>query len=166
MSKLNFAEEYQVVPILAPADIVATATVTRYVKLGSIGRGQLEIEVNFGALTTTDTTGEVVVTVVGNDTNDTSTSDNNEVAAAFGYRLSGAVGTDAMGAIAQATATGVVVSEANDNKTLLVYVDPAVVGQKYVRAVITPTNDLASTIVGATARFIPRKAQNAQPSSS
>ena len=100
MSKLNFAEEYQVVPLLAPADIVATAAVTRYVKLGSIGRGQLEIEVNLGALTTTDSTGEVVVTVVGNDTNDTSTSDNNEVAAAFSYRLSGAVGTDAMGAIA------------------------------------------------------------------
>lgn len=166
MSKLNFAEEYQVVPLLAHADIVATAAVTRYVKLGNIGRGQLEIEVNFGALTTTDSTGEVVVTVVGNDTNDTSTSDNNEVAAAFGYRLSGAVGTDAMGAITQASATGAVVANTDDNKSLLIYVDPAVIGQKYVRAVITPTADLTSTIVGAVARFIPRKAQNAQPSSS
>lgn len=164
--KLNFAEEIQPVPLLAPVDIVATATVTKYVNMSKIGSGQLEIEVNFGNIASTDSTGEVVVTVEANDVNDTSSSDNNEGAIAFQYRLSSAVGTDSLGAITAATASGVAVNQGDDNKTLFVYADPAVAQKKYVRAVLTPTAEITATLVGAVARFIPRKAQNAFQSSS
>jgi hypothetical protein len=164
--KLNMAEEIQVVPVLTPADIVATAAVTKYVNLSKVGMGQLEFEINFGAVASTDSTGEVVVTIEANDVNDTSTSDNNEGAIAFKYRLSGAIGTDTMGAMTDAEAAGTAVNNTNDNKTLLVYVDPAVAAKKYVRAVITPTAEISSTLVGAVARFIPRKAQSVHPSSS
>ena len=131
-----------------------------------MGTGQVEFEFNFGVVTSTDSTGEVVITLVGNDVNDTSAGGNNEVAFAFNYRLSAAVGTDTMGAIAAATSAGYALINTDDNKTLLAYVDPAVVGQKYVRAVITPTAESTVCVVGANARFIPRKAQNVSPTSS
>lgn len=164
--KINFAEDIQVVPVLAPVDIVATATVTKYVNLGKLGTGQLEFSIPFGVVTSTDSTGEIIVTVEANDTNDTSTTDNNEGAIAFNYRLSSAVGTDSMGAITAATSTGVAVANTSDNCTLLIYVDPAVAAKKYVRAVITPTTETTVCLVGATARFVPRKAQASQNSSS
>ena len=163
--KLNMLEEYHALPILAPADIVATATASQYVKIANVGTGQLEIAVAFGAIASTDSTGEVVVTIEANDANDTSSSDNNEGAIAFSYRLSAAVGTDNLGAVTAATSAGVAVSNATDNVTLFCYVDPAVAAKKYVRAVITPTSEITSTVVGATARFVPRYAQNDTPQS-
>jgi len=165
MPKLNMAEEIQVVPVLTVADIVATATVTKYVNTGKVGSGQLEIEINFGAIASTDSTGEVVVTVEANDVNDTSSSDNNEGAIAGYYRLSAAVGTDTMGALTAFTSSGVAVINTSDNTTLLLYVDPAIAAKKFVRAVITPTAEITSTLVNAVARFIPRKAQASQSSS-
>jgi len=166
MPKLNMAEEYHFTNLLAPIDIVATATVTQYVKTTAIGAGQLEFEVQFGVITSTDSTGEVVVTFVGNDVNDTTTSDNNEVAVAGYYRMSGAVATDTMGALASFAAAGVTVANTDDGKTLLAYVDPAVLQQKYVRAVVTPTAETTVCIVGVNARYVPRKAQASQASSS
>lgn len=166
MPKLNMAEEIQVVNLLGPIDIVATATVSKYVHTGKVGSGQIEFELPFGVVTSTDSTGEVVVTFVGNDVNDTSTSDNNEVAVAGYYRLSSAVGTDAMGALTAFTSAGVTIPNTADNCTLLAYIDPAVLQQKYVRAVITPTSETTVCVVGVNARFIPRKAQASQNSSS
>lgn len=165
MPKINLAEEIQFVNILTHADIVATATPTKYVNMSKIGSGQLEIEFNFGTVTSTDSTGEVVITLVGNDVNDTSSSDNNEVAVAFNYRLSSAVGTDSLGAITAATSAGYALPNTGDNTTLLVYVDPAVLQQKYVRGVVTPTAETTVCVVGANARFTPRKAQNSLSSS-
>lgn len=165
--KLNMAEDIQVFPILAIADITTTATATSYVNLAKLGMGQLEIEVNFGAITPTDATGECVVTVEANAVNDTSSSDNDEGAIAFNYRLSSAAGTDSMGALTAAASTGKAISGTDDNKTLLVYVDPAVAAKKFVRAVLTPTADMTTTcVVGAVARFVPRKAQASQSSAS
>lgn len=164
--KLNMAEEIQVVPVLTVADIVATATVTKYVNTSKVGTGHIEFEINFGAIASTDSTGEVVVTIEANDVNDTSSSDNNEGAIAGYYRLSAAVGTDTMGALTAFTSAGAAVGNASDNVTLLMYVDPAVAAKKYVRAVITPTSEVTSTLVNAVARFIPRKAQASQNTSS
>ena len=166
MPKLNMAEEIHFVNLLAPIDIVATATVSKYVSTVQNGTGQLEFEVQFGVITSTDSTGEVVVTFVGNDVNDTTSSDNNEVAVAGNYRLSGAVGTDTMGALTAFTSAGVTVANTDDGKAVLAYVDPAVLQQKYVRAVVTPTAETTVCIVGVNARYIPRKAQASQASSS
>ena len=169
MPKLNMAEELHFVNLLAPVDIVATATVSKYVSTTQIGNGQLEFVVQFGVITTTDSTGEVVVTFVGNDSNDTTTTDSNEVAVSGYYRISGAVGTDTMGALTAFTSAGVAFAQADDGKTLLAYIDPAVLQQKYVRAVLTPTTESAGStvcVVGVNARYIPRKAQASQASSS
>lgn len=166
MPKLNMAEEFHVQNLLGPIDIVATATASQYIKTTHIGSGQLEFELPFGVITSTDSTGEVVVTFVGNDVNDTSSSDNNEVAVSGYYRLSGAVATDTMGALTAFTTAGVTIANTDDNKTLLAYIDPAVLQQKYVRAVITPTAETTVCIVGVNARYVPRKAQASQTSSS
>jgi hypothetical protein len=162
--KINMAEDIKALPIKAPTDIVATATVTQYVNLTKVGAGQVEIAINFGALASTDATGGATVTVEANDVNDTSSSDNNEGAIAFNYRLSAAVGTDSMGALTAATSAGAEVLTANASKLLLIYVDPAVAAKKFVRAVVTPTAEVTSTIFSATARFCPRKGGASQES--
>lgn len=164
--KLNFAEEVQPVTLLAPVDIVATATVTKWLNLSKVGAGQVEIEFPFGVFTSTDSTGEVVITIEADDVNDTSSSDTTAAAIAFNYRLSSAVGADSLGAITAATSSGVAIPQDGDNKTLYVYVDPAAAAKKYIRGVITPTAESTVTLVAAAARFIPRKAQNSLSSSS
>ena len=164
---LNFAEQIKVVPLLGSKDIVATATASNYVALKDVA-GLIELECNFGLITSTDSTGGVVVTV---EASSAGASNATEAAIAFNYRLSGAVGTDTMGAIAAATATGVEILEAVDNVSLLIYVDPSAVTRvndqhTYLRLVVTPTSEATSTVVGAVARFIPRYAGNSIPSSS
>lgn len=165
---MNFGfEEMQKLPVLAPVDAVATAKLTSYINTRRVGTGPIEFEILFGNLTSSDSSGEIVVTVEANDVNDTSSSDNNEGAIAFYYQLSSAVGTDSIGATTAATSSGVTLTQAsNDNMALYVYVDPNVAAKKYVRAVITPSGDATATLVAASARFIPRKAQASMNSSS
>lgn len=163
---LNFAENVKVLPILAPADIVATATGTQYVNLKHVV-GMLELQVQFGNIASTDSTGGVIVTV---EASSAGSSNASEAAIAFQYRLSAAVATDSMGAIASATTAGAAVGEADDNKTLLIYIDPSAVTAvsdqySFVRAVVTPTAEVTATVVGAVARFKPSYAGNAIPSS-
>lgn len=164
---VRFAEGMKILPVLAPIDIVATATNSAYVDFRRVN--WCTFLVPFGVFTSTDSTGEAVVTVVSNAVNDTSSSDNNEVAVAFSYRLSAAVGTDSMGAIAAATSAGVAVANTDDGKMLVIDVDPAVAmataGQRYVRLVITPTAESTVTNVSAVALVEHRYPGNAIPSS-
>ena len=162
----NFAENVKVLPILAPADIAATATGTQYVNLKHVV-GMLELQVQFGNIASTDSTGEVVVTV---EASSAGSSNASEAAIAFQYRLSAAVATDTMGAISSAAAAGVAVGQGDDNKALLIYIDPSAVTAvsdqySFVRAVATPTAEVTATLVSAAARFIPSYAGNAIPSS-
>ena len=164
---LNYAENLKVVPLMGSKDIVAVATATAYVALKDVV-GLLEVEVNFGLITSTDSTGGVAITI---EASSAGASNATEAAIAFAYRLSGAVLTDTMGAITQATTAGVTILNAVDNVTLLCYVDPSAVTASngehiYVRAVVTPTAEVTSTVVGAVARYMPRNAGNAIPSSS
>jgi hypothetical protein len=163
----NYAENVKVLPVLAPADIVANATATQYVALKNVA-GLLEFQISFGNIASTDSTGGVQVTI---EASSAGSSNASESAIAFGYRLSAAVGTDNLGAITAATSAGVQVTESDDNKALLVYIDPSVVTTAssqytHVRAVLTPTAEVTATVVGATARFTPRYAGNSIPSSS
>lgn len=164
---IRYGEGMKIQPILAPADIVAVATPTKYIDFDQVNWATFLIQ--FGAMTTTDTTGEVVVTV---EASTAGTSNATEGQILFQYRLSGAVDTDSMGAITTpaSAAAGAVVSEAGDNKVLIIDIDPAVVAasaadRRYVRAVITPTSDLTATVVGAIAILEHRYPGNAIPSS-
>ena len=82
-----------------------------------------------------------------------------------------AVATDTMGAITAATATGAAVGNATDNVTLFCFVEPSQLAAagadfKYLRAVIAPTAEITSTIVGGVhVSFVSRYAQNVVPSS-
>ena len=165
----RYAENEKELPILAPADITATATNTQYVDL-NYAAGLVEIALAFGVITSTDTPFGATVTLTTNNIADTSSSDSVETAIAFQYRLSAAVGTDTMGDLTAATTAGVLVADASDNCTLYAFVEPAAVaasaaGARFLRATITPAGNTAACVVGASARFIPRFAQKDIPSS-
>ena len=83
MSKINYAESFKVLPILSPADIVATATATQYLDL-DMSVGLVEIALHFGAVASTDSTGEVVVTI---EASTAGSSNATEAAITFNYRL-------------------------------------------------------------------------------
>ena len=161
---IRYAEGLKVLPILATQDIAATATGTQYVDLDQVQWATLLIQ--FGAITSTDSTGEAIVTI---EASTAGSSNATEGAIVFSYRLSAAVATDTMGAITAATASGVGVTQADDNKVLVVDVDPAVVAltadRRFIRAVISPTTDVTATLVSAVAILEHRYPGNSIPSS-
>ena len=163
---IRYAQGLKVLPILKPQDIVATATATSYVDLDEINWATFLVQ--FGNVASTDSTGECIVTVECSTGN---TSNATEAQIAFQYRLSAAVDTDTMGAITAATAAGgAAVGQGDDNKMLVIDLDPAAVAanaatMRYVRVVITPTSEITATLVNAIFIGEPRYPGNAIPSS-
>lgn len=168
--KLAYGETVKILPLLAPQDIAATAAVSQYIDL-NLAAGQVEIEIPFGNVASTDSTGGVQVVAAVNAVADTSSSDSSETAVTFEYRLSAAVGTDTMGALTAATAAGIQVGQADDNKTLFVYVNPSDIPAqastgRFLRVELTPTAEVTATLVGGiTGRYVPRYAGASMPSS-
>lgn len=167
MRDLRFAEGLHVVPVLAPADIVATDVATEFVDMNLYHHATFLIQ--FGAMTS-DSTDTATVTVEACDIG--TTTDSSEEVITFSYRLSSAVATDTMGAITAGTTSGVAITAEDDNKLLIVDVDGSVVGKavsntgRYVRCFITTNAEMASCIVGAIAVLEPRYPQNVNVSSS
>lgn len=163
----SYLENEKVLNLLAPQDIVATATASAYINVKNAA-GTIEIDVPFGNVASTDSTGEVVVTV---EASTAGSSNATEQPIPFRYRKSAAVATDSMGAITEATTSGAAVGQADDNKILHIFVEPdalAALGAdlNWLRVVITPTAEITVTIIGGViARFVPRYAGNAIPSS-
>jgi hypothetical protein len=163
---MSYLDDRKELNLLAPQDIVATATASAYINVSN-AVGTIEFQIPFGAIASTDSTGEVVVTV---EASTAGSSNATETAIAFKYRLSAAVATDTMGALTSATSAGAAVGNATDNVTLFCFVEPsqlAALGDpKFLRAVITPTAEISSTIVGGVhVSFTPRYAQASIPSS-
>ena len=162
---IRYAEGLKVLPLLAPQDIVATATASQYYDLNL--SNWLTIVVPFGNVASTDSTGGVAVTV---EASTAGSSNATEGAIAFQYRLSAAVATDSMGAITSATTAGMVVTEADDNKVLIIDIDPSAVAvtadRRFVRVVLTPTAEVTAPLVGGVLAIAePRYPGNAIPSS-
>lgn len=163
----SYNENKKELNLLAPQDIVATATASAYINV-SQAAGTIEFQIPFGAIASTDSTGEVVVTL---EASTAGSSNATETAIAFKYRLSAAVATDTMGATTAATSSGVAVLNTSDNCTLFAFVEPsqlAALGADYayLRAVITPTAEITSTIVGGVhCSFLSRYAGASIPSS-
>lgn len=159
MHGIRFAEGMNIIPLLAPQDIVATATATEYVDLDLVN--WVTFLVPFGNIASTDSTGEVVVTVLCS----TAATTASETAMAFSYRLSGAAGANTMGAITAATSAGVGVGQGDDNKILVIDVDPAAVAavgtdKRFLHLVATPTSEVTATLLGALAVTEPRYPSN------
>jgi hypothetical protein len=151
-------EEVHAYPLRAPVAVTnATAILTNGVKMSRIGSGQLEIELMFGAVSATDSTGDLSVTVVESSAGVSTDG----TAVAFSYRLSAAVGSDTLGAIVavDSTSSAAILATDASNAVMFLYVDPNVVAKEYIHAVVTPSADSTSYIVGAIARFVPRYAQ-------
>jgi hypothetical protein len=143
----------KVLPILAPADIVATATASQYVDLKESLWASFVVQ--FGTLTASTGTVTVEASTAGS-------SNATEAAIPFKYRLTSAVATDSLGAITSATSDGVSIGATDDNKALIIEVDPAALpanpGADYswLRVVVTPATDNTVYVVGAIAYLQPR----------
>lgn len=148
----RYNEKLKFLPILTHADVAATETPTPYVNLAEAHWATFVID--FGAITAST----VAVTI---ECSTAASSNPTEVTKAFNYRKSGVIGSDDMGAITAATTTGAALTATDDNKTLLIEIDPqevAALGDdyQYVRAVITPASDMSAFIVGASVILEPR----------
>lgn len=149
---IRYGEGMKILPILTPADIAAVATYTSYVDLDQVNWATFLV--SLGSVASTDSTGEVVITV---EASTAGTSNATEGAVAFSYRLSAAVNTDTMGAVTAATAAGgAAIINTADNTVVVIDVDPSVVAasadtRRFVRLLITPTAEITATVVGAIA---------------
>lgn len=141
-----FAMYENIVPLLEPQDIASNATASSYMDLKTANRAAFLVA--FGAITSATATDREVVTVEA-----ATAPDGAEVAIAFSYRLSGALGTNTWGAITAAEATGVALDPAaDDNKLMWIEIDPAAVHSakadaSYVRVKLTDTPDMAACLV-------------------
>jgi hypothetical protein len=157
-----YAETLKVLPVLIPADIVATSDTvyTEFVDLSNILWGEFLVHIG----TWTNAAGGLLTLECS-----TAASSGSEVVMGFDYRLSAAIATDTMGAITAGTSDGVAIAAADDGKVFVIEVDPAAVAAKladarYVRVGVLPSSDNTVSIVGAVFVGVPRYAGNSIPS--
>lgn len=148
----KYNEHLKYLPVLGPIDVATTATATAYIDLKEAHWATFVVD--FGVINNST----VAVTL---ECSTAATSNATEQTLGFNYRKSAAVASDDMGAITAATTTGVTIAAADDNKSLLVEVDPSAVAaaaadMRFVRAVITPASDNTAVLVGAAAIIQPR----------
>lgn len=162
MNSIRFAEGLKVLPLLAPQAITTSATASSYVDLD--GAHWATFLVSLGAWTS-DSTDTVTFTV---EASTAGSSNATEAAIAYTYRLASAIDTDSMGAITAATTAGVALTATDDNKVLVIDVDPAAVAatadRRYLRVVATPSSHNASTLLSVCAFLEPRYPGNSIPS--
>jgi hypothetical protein len=168
---IRYAQGLQVVPLRAPAVTTADAE-SAWVKLENLH--WMTFLIQWGEMA--ESTDSFNIAVKSTTSATSGTTNANDYALPFSYRLSSAVGTDDWGDItAVSTATGyATVTAASDNMMMIVDVDPAVIpahdsDAAYVYVDIdclaaesTDTN-YALDIIGV---FEPRYPQNEQLSSS
>lgn len=164
MNGVRFAEGLKVLPVLAPIALTTSEVNCAAVDLNYSHWCTFLVS---GGVMTSDSTDTVTITVEAATSETTAATD---TAIAFSYRLSAAVNTDTMGAIASATATGYAFTATSDNKTVVVDVDPAVVGAvgadyRFARVVLTPNAEHGGSIISVVALLEPRYPGNSIPSS-
>ena len=146
-------EIVHVVPVIAPFD--TTTTVTEFFTdiVGVKEYDAIEFVISFGAITG-DT---LVVKVYECD----SITPGTATAIAFTYRLTSAVLTDAVGAPTACASTGLTITAGDDDKVLLIDVDPAALtdGYPYVRVGIDPGASMTHLLTGAVVLLKPRYPQ-------
>lgn len=114
----RYAEKLHIVPVFAPAG--STSFLTYAVSLKN--SHWVTFLVNMGVMTS-DSSDVATVTVIATDTMGNS-SDAQDTAIPFDYRLSAAVGDDDWGDKTTATASGMTFSGADDGKAIVIDVNP------------------------------------------
>jgi len=159
----RYGQVLKFLPVLTPADITTTDTNTAVVDMSNAHR--CTFLVYLGSITSSSTTAPIITLMAATGAATTSAT-----AITFNYRLSSAIATDSWGAITAATATGVTVALTDDNKLLLIDVDPSVVAGKtdgrYVYLHIDTAATITALVVGASAVIEPRYAANSMISAS
>jgi hypothetical protein len=137
-------ERNHYMPLLAPADIAATATNTGYVDMANYN--QVTWIVSCGVA---DTVG--AITMEQNTTDDTTAG--TEAGLGFKYRVSAAAVTgDSMGAITSVASTASLATLATDDACIyIVEPDQLTDGYRWARLVFTPSGTASATIVGVMA---------------
>ena len=116
----RYAEKLHIVPVFSPA---GTTTFLSYA-VGLENSHWVTFLINLGVMTS-DSSDVGIVTVIATDTLG-NTSDAQDVAVPFTYRLSGAMGTDEdWGDITAATASGMTFNATDNGKSIVIDVDPA-----------------------------------------
>lgn len=147
---IRFNEKVHVVPGFIPADITTTTTYSDVVNAGKAH--WLQFILPIGAIT-----GDTAVVTVENCTAADATGN---TAVAFSYRLSSAAGTDSLGAVTAATSSGVTLAASDDNKVLVIDVDPSTLtdGYPYVRVAVDPGGSMSAFDIGCVILAEPRYA--------
>jgi hypothetical protein len=138
--------KFWAIPILAPADITETATVTQFVNATQCNH--IAFALHFGTITGAAATVTVQECPIGTST------DGTEAAIGFQYRLTEAAATEAMGALTAVGSSGFPMAASDDGKVLIIEFNPDTVtnGTKYLRCVITPdSSSVSACVVGAVA---------------
>ena len=134
-----------IIPLLEPQDIVDTETATPYMDLKNAHKASFLIM--FGAITSTTTTDEIIVTVEA-----ASAEDATEAAIEFRYRISAAVGANTWGAVTTVSTSGVGLgADDSDNMSLFIEIDPdalAANDYRYVRVWLKQSVALEACLVG------------------
>ena len=116
----RYAEKLHIVPVFSPA---GTTTFLSYA-VGLENSHWVTFLINLGVMTS-DSSDTGTVTVIATDTLGNS-SDAQDVAVPFSYRLSGLMGTNEdWGDITAATASGMTFNATDDGKSIVIDVDPA-----------------------------------------
>ena len=161
---MDFLEGYfNIVPLLAPVDNVATETATPYIDLAQAQDACFLV--NNGLITSACGADLVTVTLEA-----ATAVTGAEAAIIYNYRLSAAVGANTWGDIATAAATGIELDPAvHDNMALLIDANPVKVQEqkadaRYVRVRLGTAADMGAHLVGVLAFIKPRYAQDTMAS--
>ena len=143
-------QNIHIVPGIAPVDTTTTTVNTDVI--GVKEYEAIEFVISFGAIT-----GDTVVATLTESTSTTASGN----AIAGKYRLSSAVGTDTMGAVTTLTTSGVTIAAGDDNKVLLIDVEPAALtaGYPYVFVELNPGASMTVCVVSAVVLLKPRYPQ-------
>jgi len=151
---IRFGQAAKVIPLLAPQDITETATGTSFV--GVKNANWLTFLVQFGVITGDSIHVTVEVAPVNTDTG-------TETAVGFNYVLTGAIDTNTYGSVtAVAAGSNVSLSASDDNKLLIIDVDPgdmqsALATADYCRVLITPSSSSVSAALVSAVAVIEHK---------
>jgi len=163
---VRFTEKYQIVPAYSP---IETTEAKESVFVALKNAQWVTFLLQTGALLN-DTDDAILVTVVSATGN---TTNANDTAIPFKYRLSSELGTDAWGAITAGTTAGVSLEATTDkqaNRAMLIDVDPASIPALDSDALYVyldlATTTITSGAISVAAFIEPRYPQNANLTSS
>jgi hypothetical protein len=157
---IRYAEKIQIIPVMVPDATTSADDKSAYVK---IQNAQWVSFLCYWSSLTSDSTDTASIMVYSS----TAGSTTNAVAQPFKYRLCEAVGGDTWGTISSATAAaGVSITGVDDNKVLLIDVDPASLyaldtDATFIHLLVDGSGMRTNPAFGATCFLEPRYPQNA-----